>query len=83
MASRLFETTAASAAGKAGGVIIGQRTAWDCIRRRRVIMLVSRNQGQHELHRVEGAAGTGTRFDKQGDVVTIFDAKSGQVRAKS
>ena len=81
-----LETTAASAAGKAGQGVIYWTEDGTAIYKTpdgSVMHGKSEIKGNTNCTEWKERPGTGcTRYDKQGDVVTIIDVKSGQVRAK-
>jgi hypothetical protein len=81
-----LETTAASVAGKAGqGVIYWTEDGTALYKTPDGAMLHGKSEVKDNTNCTEWKErpGTGcTRYDKQGDVITIIDVKSGQVRAK-
>jgi hypothetical protein len=81
-----LETTAASAAGKAGqGVIYWTEDGTALYKTPDGSMMHGKSEIKGDTNCTEWKErpGTGcTRYDKQGDVITIIDVKSGQVRAK-
>jgi hypothetical protein len=81
-----LETTAASAAGKAGqGVIYWTEDGTALYKTPDGSMMHGKSEVKGDTNCTEWKErpGTGcTRYDKQGDVITIIDVKSGQVRAK-
>jgi hypothetical protein len=81
-----LETTAASAAGKAGqGVIYWSEDGTALYKTPDGSMMHGKSEIKDNTNCTEWKErpGTGcTRYDKQGDVITIIDTKSGQVRAK-
>ena len=81
-----LETTAASAAGTAGqGVIYWTEDGTALYKTPDGSMMHGKSEIKGDTNCTEWKErpGTGcTRYDKQGDVITIIDVKSGQVRAK-
>jgi hypothetical protein len=81
-----LETTAASATGKAGqGVIYWTEDGTALYKTPDGSMMHGKSEIKGDTNCTEWKErpGTGcTRYDKQGDVITIIDVKSGQVRAK-
>jgi hypothetical protein len=81
-----LETTAASASGKVGqGVIYWTEDGAALYKTPDGSMMHGKSEIKDNTNCTEWKErpGTGcTRYDKQGDVVTIIDVKSGQVRAK-
>src|SRR5215475_673832 len=81
-----LETTPASASGKVGqGVIYWSEDGTALYRTADGSMMHGKPEikGNTNCTEWKERPGTGcTRYDKQGDAVTIFDVKSGQVRAK-
>src|SRR5204862_7495221 len=81
-----LETTAASASGKVGqGTRYRSEDGTALYKTAAGSMMHGNSEIKGNTHCTEWKerSGTGrTRYDKQGDVVTIFDVKSGQVRAK-
>jgi len=81
-----LETTAASASGKVGqGVIYWSEDGTALYKTADGSMMHGKSEikGNTNCTEWKERPGTGcTRYDKQGDVVTIIDVKSGQVRAK-
>jgi hypothetical protein len=81
-----LETTSASASGKAGqGVIYWGEDGTALYKTADGSMMHGKSEIKGDTNCTEWKErpGTGcTRYDKQGDVITIFDVKSGQVRAK-
>src|SRR5262245_2625986 len=81
-----LETTAASASGKAGqGVIYWSDDGTALYKTADGSMMHGKSEIKDNTNCTEWKErpGTGcTRYDKQGDVITIIDTKSGQVRAK-
>jgi hypothetical protein len=81
-----LETTAASAAGKAGqGVIYWSEDGTAVYKTPDGSIMHGKSEvkGNTNCTEWKERPGTGcTRYDKQGDVVTIIDVKSGQTRAK-
>jgi len=81
-----LETTAASAAGKAGqGVIYWTEDGTALYKTPDGTMMHGKSEIKGDTNCTEWKERPGTactRYDKQGDVITIIDVKSGQVRAK-
>ena len=81
-----LETTAASASGKVGqGVIYWSEDGTALYKTPDGSMMHGKSEIKDNTNCTEWKErpGTGcTRYDKQGDVVTIIDVKSGQARAK-
>ena len=81
-----LETTAASASGKAGqGAIYWSEDGTALYKTPDETIMHGKSEIKDNTNCTEWKErpGTGcTRYDKQGDVVTIIDVKSGQVRAK-
>lgn len=81
-----LETASASASGKAGqGVIYWGEDGTALYKTADGSMMHGKSEIKGDTNCTEWKErpGTGcTRYDKQGDVITIFDVKSGQVRAK-
>ena len=81
-----LETTAASASGKVGqGVIYWSEDGTALYKTADGSMMHGKSEIKDNTNCTEWKErpGTGcTRYDKQGDAVTIIDVKSGQVRAK-
>src|SRR5436189_5999427 len=81
-----LETTAASASGKAGqGVIYWSEDGTALYKTADGSMMHGKSEikGNTNCTEWKERPGTGcTRYDMQGDIVTIIDVKSGQVRAK-
>jgi hypothetical protein len=81
-----LETTAASVAGKPGqGVIYWTEDGTALYKTPDGSMMHGKSEIKDNTNCTEWKERPGsgcTRYDKQGDVVTIIDVKSGQVRAK-
>src|SRR6185295_266596 len=81
-----LETTASSAAGKAGqGVIYWTEDGTALYKTPDGSMMHGKSEVKGDTNCTEWKERPGTactRYDKQGGVITIFDVKSGQVRAK-
>jgi hypothetical protein len=81
-----LDTTTASASGKAGqGVIYWSDDGTALYKTPDGSMMHGKSEikGNTNCTEWKERPGVGcTRYDKQGDVVTVFDVKSGQVRAK-
>jgi len=81
-----LETTTASASGKAGqGVIYWGEDGTALYKTADGSMMHGKSEikGNTNCTEWKERPGAGcTRYDKQGDVVTVFDVKSGQARAK-
>lgn len=81
-----LETTAASVSGKAGqGVIYWAEDGTALYKTPDGAILHGKSQIKDNTNCTEWKERPGlacTRYDKQGEVITILDAKSGQVRSK-